>query len=137
MFAACQGKYCNINGAPIGHLVDENMRKERAMLAQANTKAQVPLADSNGKPDNSCGSDAQDAKIQKELTFAQKENAMLKNQLHQAKDSLARERAERGSKGKKDSQDHEVGSKRPSQQVKQAQTSKQEPSPPTPQRKGV
>jgi hypothetical protein len=32
-FAVCRGN-SNINGAPIGRLVDENLRKERAMLAQ-------------------------------------------------------------------------------------------------------
>ncbi len=70
----------------------------------------------------SCQSDdAQDVKIKKGLFFAQRENAKLKNQLHQAKENLAREWAkppERGSKGKKDSQEDEVGSKRPRQQAK-------------------
>jgi hypothetical protein len=72
------------------------------------------------------------------LTFAQKEIVKLKNQLHQAKDTnMARERADRGSKGKKEgSQDDEVGSKRPRQQVKQARASKPGPSPPSPPLKG-
>ncbi len=35
VFAICSEKFCGINGAPIGCLVDENLRKERAMLAQA------------------------------------------------------------------------------------------------------
>jgi hypothetical protein len=46
----------------------------------------------------------------------------LKNQLHQAKENIAKERAERGSKNKKDdSPDEEVGSKRFRQQAKRAQ----------------
>ncbi len=43
------------NGAPICRLVDENLRKERAMLAQAETKTKVPFANRNGKPDKSDG----------------------------------------------------------------------------------
>jgi hypothetical protein len=89
VFAVCRDKYCSINGAPIGCLVDKNMYKERAMLAQADT-TQVLLADSNGKSGKSDSSDAH-AKIKKELTFAQKEIAKLKNQLHQAKDNIAKE----------------------------------------------
>jgi hypothetical protein len=107
------------------------------MLAQVETKAQVPLADRNGKPEKSNGSDAHVAKSKKELIFAQKDIAKLKIQLHQSKENLAKERAERGSKGKKEgSQDDEIGSKRLWQQAKQAKASKQEPSPPTPSRKG-
>ncbi len=46
----------NLNGAPISRSANENMRKERAMLAQADTttKAQVLFANRNrksGKPD--------------------------------------------------------------------------------------
>ncbi len=33
VFAICREKFCSINGTPIGHLIDEGMRKERAMLA--------------------------------------------------------------------------------------------------------
>jgi hypothetical protein len=62
-FTVCRDIFCGINGAPIGRLVDGNMRKERALLAQADTKTKVPFADSNGKPDKSDGSDAQVAKI--------------------------------------------------------------------------
>ncbi len=107
VLAICRDKYSSINGAPIGRLVDENMRKERAMLAQASqadTKTQVPLAYRNGKPGKSDCSyvwiklDAQVAKIAKELTFAQEEIEKLKNQLHQAKDNIAKEQAECGSK---------------------------------------
>jgi hypothetical protein len=59
------------------------MSKERAMLVQADTKIQVPLADHNGKQCKSDGSDAQVAKTKKELTFEQKVTAKLKNHLHQ------------------------------------------------------
>jgi hypothetical protein len=59
VFAVCREKYCSMTGAPIRHLVDENMHKERAMLAQADTKTQVQLVDCNGKPGESDGSDAQ------------------------------------------------------------------------------
>ncbi len=41
--AVCRDKYSSINGAPIVRLVDENMRKEPALLAQTDTKDQVPL----------------------------------------------------------------------------------------------
>ncbi len=55
------------------------------------------------------------------MTFAQKEIAKLKNQLNQAKENLARERAEHSSKGKKEnSQDDEVGSKRVCQSTSKA-----------------
>jgi hypothetical protein len=57
VFAICSEKFCSINGAPIARLVDENLRKERAMLAQAETKTKVPFAIRNGKPDKSDGSD--------------------------------------------------------------------------------
>jgi hypothetical protein len=40
------------------------------------------------------------AKLRKELTLAQREISNLKNQLHQAKENIAKERAERGSKSK-------------------------------------
>ncbi len=69
----CREKFCSINGAPIGRLVEENLCKERAVLAQASsdTKTKIPFANRNGKPDKSDGSDKQVAKIKKELTFAQ------------------------------------------------------------------
>ncbi len=49
--------------------MDENVRKERALLAQAETKNKVPFANSNGKPNKSDGSDTQVAKIKKDLTL--------------------------------------------------------------------
>jgi hypothetical protein len=108
------------------------------MLAQAETKTNVPFANSNGKPDKSDGSDAQIAKFKKDLTLAHKEIAKLKNQLHQAKENIARERAERSSKGKReDSQDVEVSSKKNSQQAKRAKASRPGPSPPSPKRRGI
>jgi hypothetical protein len=57
----------------------------------------VPFANWNGKPDKSNGSDTQVAKIKKELTYAQREIAILKIQLHQAKENMAQERVERSS----------------------------------------
>jgi hypothetical protein len=33
VFAICREKFCSINCTPIGRLIDESMRKERAMLA--------------------------------------------------------------------------------------------------------
>jgi hypothetical protein len=47
-FATCREKFCSINGAPIGRLIDEGMRKERAMLAQIETKSKVPFGNCNG-----------------------------------------------------------------------------------------
>ncbi len=65
----------------------------------------------------------------------QREIAKLKNQLHQA--HMAKERAECGSKSKKeDSQEDDVGSKRISQQAKSANASRQGPSPPSQPRNG-
>jgi hypothetical protein len=89
------------------------MRKERVILAQTETKSKVPFGNRNGRPDKSNGSDPQFANLKKELTLAQREISNLKNQLHQAKENIAKKRAERGSKSKKDeSPDEEVGSKR-------------------------
>ncbi len=44
VFTVSRDDFFSINGAPIGRLVDENLRKERAMLAQAETKTKVPFA---------------------------------------------------------------------------------------------
>ncbi len=88
VFAVCRDNYCSINGAPIGTLVDENMRKERAVLAQVDTKTQLPLADRNGKPGKSDCVDVQVVKIKKELTFAQKVSAKLENKLPGNKPSV-------------------------------------------------
>jgi hypothetical protein len=137
VFATCREKYCSINGAPIGRLLDEGMRKERAMLTQAETKSKMPFGNRNVRPDKSDGSDPQFAKLKKDLTLAQGKIANLMNQLHQAKENMAKERADRSSKIKKeDSPDDEVGSKRASQQGKRAKASKPGPSPPSSPRKG-
>ena len=58
--------------APIGHLVEDSLRKEGAMLAQAETKTKVPFANRNGKQDKSDGSDTQVAKINKDLTLVRR-----------------------------------------------------------------
>ncbi len=119
VFAICSEKSCSINGMPIGRLIDEGMRKKRAMLAQAEPKSKVPFANCNGLPNNSDGTDSQVAKLKKDLTLAQREIAKLKNQLHRAKENIAKKHAERCSKSKKDdSPEDEVGSKRDSQQAK-------------------
>ncbi len=44
VFATFRAKFCSINGAPIGRLIDEGVRKERAMLAKAETKSRLPSA---------------------------------------------------------------------------------------------
>jgi hypothetical protein len=107
------------------------------MLAQAEPKSKAPFANCNGRPNNSDSSDSQVAKLKKDSTLAQRELANLKNQLHQAKENIAKERAKRGSKTKKDdSPEDEVGSKRDSQQAKRAKTSKPDLSSPCPPRKG-
>jgi hypothetical protein len=122
---------------PIGRLIDEGMHKEHAMLAQAEPKGKVPFANRNGKPDISDDSDTQAANLKKELTLSQLQIANLKNRLYQAKENIAKERAEFCSKSKKDdSQEGEVGSKRVCQQAERAKASKQETSPPSPPRKG-
>jgi hypothetical protein len=119
-FSTCPEKICSINGAPVGRLLDEGMRQELAMLAQAETKSKAPFGSRNGRPDKSDGLDPQFAKLKKELTLAHREISKFKNQLHQAKENIAKERAERGSKSKKDdSPDKEFGSKRFRQQAKQ------------------
>jgi hypothetical protein len=137
VFSMCREKFCSINGTPVGRLLDEGMRQERTMLAQTETKSKVPFGNRNGRPDKSYGLDPQFAKLKKELTLAQREISNLMNQLHQAKENIAKERAEHGSKSKKDdSPDEEVGSKRFRQQAKRAKASRLETSPPSLPRKG-
>jgi hypothetical protein len=85
VFTTCREKFFSINGAPVGSLLDEGMRQERAMLAQAETKSKPPFGNRNGRPDKSDGFDPQFAKLKKELTLAQREVSNLKNQPHQAK----------------------------------------------------
>ncbi len=137
VFSMCREKFSSINGAPVGRLLDEGMRQERAMLAKAETKSKVPFGQRNGRPDKSDSLDPQFAKLKKELTLAQREISNLKNQLYQAKENIAKERAERGSKSKKDdSPDEEVENKRFRQQAKRAKASRTGTSPQSPPRKG-
>jgi hypothetical protein len=76
-------------------------------------------------------------KLEKDLTLALLEIPNLKNQLNQAKENIAKERAEHGSKSRKDdSPDAEVGGKRPRQQAKRAKASRPTTSSPSPPRKG-
>ncbi len=79
VFSTCRKKFCSINGALVGRLLDESMRQERAMLAQAETKSKAPLGNCNGRPDKSDGLDLQFAKLKKEVTLAQREISNLKN----------------------------------------------------------
>ncbi len=82
----CRDKNSSINGAPIGRWVNENMRKERAMLAQTDPKEKGTLSNCNGLPygeqDKSYSSDGPSA-------------AKLKNQPQLSKEKLAKEQAER------------------------------------------
>ncbi len=66
VFASRREFFCSINGAPIRRLIDEGMHKERAMLAQAETKSKVPFGNRNGRQDKSNGSDQQFAKLKKD-----------------------------------------------------------------------
>jgi hypothetical protein len=137
VFSTCREKFCRIMGAPVGRLLDESMRQGRAMLAQAETKSKAPFGNRNGRTDKSYSLDPQFAKLKKELTLAQRKISNLKNQLHQAKENIAKERAERGSKSKKDdSPDEEDGRKRFRQHAERAKASKQGTSPPSPPQKG-
>ncbi len=74
------------------------MRQELVLLAQAETKSKMPFGQRNGRPDTSDGLDPQLAELKKELTLAQRERSNLKNQLHQAKENIAKERGERGTR---------------------------------------
>ncbi len=89
-FATCRDKFCGISGAPVGRLFDEGMRQERAMLAQTETKSKAPFGNCNGRTNKSDGLDPQFAKLKEELTLAQREKSNIKNQLHQAKDNIAK-----------------------------------------------
>ncbi len=102
VFAMCREKFFSINGAPVCRLFDIGMRQERAMLDQAETKSKAPFGNRNGRQDMSDGLDPQFAKLKEELTLAQREISNLKTQLHQAKENIAKERAERCSESKKD-----------------------------------
>ena len=55
----------------------------------------------NGRTDKSYGLDLQFTKLKKDLSLALREISNLKNQLHQAKENIAKEHAGRGSKSKK------------------------------------
>ncbi len=137
VFSTCRDKFCSINGAPVGRVLDEGMRQERAMLAQTETKSKASLGNRNGRTDKSDGSDPQYAKLKKELSLALREISNLKNQLNQAKENIAKERAERSSKSRKDgSPDEDVGGKRPRQHAKRAKASRPATSSPSPPRKG-
>jgi hypothetical protein len=133
VFSTCREKFCSINGAPVGRVLDEGMRQERAMLAQTETKSKAPFGNRNGRTDKSDGLDPQLAKLKKDLSLALREVSNLKNQLNQAKGNIAKKRAERSSKSRKDkSPEAEVGGKRPRQQAKRAKASRPATSSPSP-----
>ncbi len=67
------------------------------MLAQTETKSKAPFGNRNGRTDKSDGLDPQLAKLKKDLSLALREVSNLKNQLNQAKENIAKERAERSS----------------------------------------
>ncbi len=93
------------------------------MQAQTETKSKASFGNSNnhGRTDKPDGLDLQFTKLKKDLSLALRQISNLKNQLHQAKENIAKERAGRGSKSKKyDSPDYEVGSKRSRQHAKRA-----------------
>ncbi len=99
VFSTCRDKFCSINGAPVGRILDESMRQERAMLAQTETKSKASLGSSNGRTDKSDseGSDPKYDKLKKDLSLALREISNLKNQLNQAKENIAKERARQSS----------------------------------------
>ncbi len=109
------------------------------MLAQTETKSKASLGGRNGRTDKSDGSDPQQAKLKKELSLALREISNLKNQLSQAKENIAKERAGRSSRAKSrrdGSPDAEVGGKRSRQHAKRAKASRPATSSPSPPRKG-
>ncbi len=109
------------------------------MLAQTETKSKAPFGNRNGRTDKSDGLDPQFTKFKKDLSLALREISNLKNQLHQAKEKIAKERAGRGSKSKKyDFTDDEVGSKRSRQHhdAKRAKASRPGAPPPSPPLRG-
>ncbi len=73
------------------------------MQAQTETKSKASFGNRNdhGRTDKPDGLDPQFTKLKKDLSLALREISNLKNQLHQAKENIAKERAERGSMSKK------------------------------------
>ncbi len=43
LFSTCREKFCSIHGAPVERLLDEGLRQEHAMLAQAESKSKEPF----------------------------------------------------------------------------------------------
>jgi hypothetical protein len=80
VFSTCRDKFCSINGAPVGRVLDEGMRQERAMLAQTETKSKASLGNRNGRADKSDSLDPQFAKLKKGLSLALRDISNLKNQ---------------------------------------------------------
>jgi hypothetical protein len=74
VFSTCRDKFCSINGAPVGRIIDESTRQERAMLAQTETKSKASLGGRNGPTDKSDGSNPKYDKLKKDLTLALRTN---------------------------------------------------------------
>jgi hypothetical protein len=70
VFSTCREKFCSINGAPVGRVLDEGMRQERAMLAQTETKSKGQFGNRNGRTDKSDGLDLHFNKLKKDLSLA-------------------------------------------------------------------
>jgi hypothetical protein len=84
------GEICSINGALVGRLLDEGMRQEHAMLAQAETKSKMQFGQRNGRPDQSDGLDPHFAKLKKELTLAHSEISNLRTNYNKPRRSSRR-----------------------------------------------
>ncbi len=91
-----------LDGEDVPAINLKKARQERPMLAQTESKSKASLGGPNGRTDKSNGSDPRYVKLKKDLTLALLEISNLKNQLNQAKENIAKERAERGSKSRKD-----------------------------------
>ena len=126
-----------LDGEDVPAINLKKARQERPMLAQTEPNSKASLGGRNGRTDKSDGSDPRYVNLKKDLTLALREISNLKNQLNQAKENIAKERAERSSKSRKDgSPDAEVGGKRPRQHAKRAKASRPATSSPSPPRKG-
>jgi hypothetical protein len=80
VFSTCRDKFCSINAAPVGRVLDEGMPQERAMQAQTETKSTAPFGNRNGRTDKSDGLDPQFTKLKKDLSLALREISNLKSQ---------------------------------------------------------
>ncbi len=77
-FSACR-EFCGIHGAPVGHVLDEGMQQESAMLAQTETKSKAPFGNRNGRTDKSDGLDPQFAKLKKGTNYTEPRRTSRRN----------------------------------------------------------